>query len=202
MEYNLSHLIQDPSQEVLGPIQDDEALLLYSVIRTMRLHNIVEIGGLSGYSAKNFSSALLDGNIYTIDIQPVPKVSDNHIVIVKDCRDITKEDIPVEVDMIFFDAHVYQEQVDFYNTLKNNGIINDNVVLAFHDTNLHPYNLCGKYFLQDENGWVHQPVERSLVEYFKKQGFDAICFHTRMDESTIRFRHGITIMRKYKTLTV
>lgn len=202
MNYNLTHLTQDVEQDVLGPIQDDEALLLYSIIRVMRLHNIVEIGGLSGYSAKNFSEAIIDGNIYTVDISPVPKIADNHIVIIKDCRFVTKEDLPVKIDMIFFDAHVYDEQVDFYNVLKNNEIIDDNVVLAFHDTNLHPKNICGKYFLESENGWVHQPVERNLVEYFRTLGFDAICFHTKLEEQSIPFRHGITIMKKYKKLHV
>ena len=32
MKYDLSHLIQDEKQEVLGPIQDDEALLLFATI--------------------------------------------------------------------------------------------------------------------------------------------------------------------------
>ena len=200
MEYQLSHLSQSPSQEVLGPIQDDEALLLFSIIRTMRLHNIVEIGGLSGYSAKNFSEAIIDGKIYTVDISPVIKVADNHVVIVKDCKLITKEDIPDKIDMIFFDAHVYDEQISFYDTLNSNGIIDDSVVLAFHDTNLHPHKVCDSYYLPNERGWCHQPVERNLVEYFKNLGFDALCFHTNLTEITIPFRHGLTIMKKYKSL--
>ena len=199
--YNLTHLIQDDHQQVLGPIQDDEALLLYSIIRTMRLHNIIEIGGLNGYSATNFSKAIVDGKIYTVDISPCNRVSDNHIVIHKDCRLVTKADIPDKIDMVFFDAHVYDEQISFYDVLKSNGIIDENVVLAFHDTNLHPTQICDSYYLENEKGWCHQPVERNLVEYFKKEGFDALCFHTKLDEHTIPARHGLTVMKKYKTLT-
>jgi len=203
MNYNLSHLTQNASQEVLGPIQDDEALLLYSIIRTMRIHNIIEIGGLSGYSAKNFSEAIIDGKIYTVDINPVPKIADNHIVLTKNCQLIDKNDIPDKIDMIFFDAHVYQEQIDLYNTLKNNDIIDDDVILSFHDTNLHPYKTVDwSYYLEKQQGWCHQPVERKLVEYFKQLGFDALCFHTKLEEHTIPFRHGVTIMKKYRTLSI
>jgi predicted O-methyltransferase YrrM len=199
-KYEISHLKQKPSQEVLGPIQDDEALLLYSVIRTMRLHNIIEIGGLYGYSATNFSKAVVDGKIYTVDINPCPKIAENHIVIQKDCRLITKKDVPDKIDMIFFDAHVYEEQVEFFEALLSHGIIDDEVVLSFHDTNLHPNKVCNSYYLPNEGGWCHQPVERRLVDHFKIKGFDAICFHTKLDEHTIPFRHGITIMKKYKKL--
>lgn len=202
MIYNLEHLTQESNQEVLGPLQDDEALLLYSIIRTMRIHNIIEIGGLHGYSARNFSNALLDGKIYTVDINPVIKVADNHVVIQKDCRNIVKSDVPDKIDMIFFDAHVYGAQLAFFNILLKNNMIDDSVVLAFHDTNLHPYAVSPDSSYVIEDGWCHQPVERMLVEYFKKQGYDAINFHTKLDEPTIKYRHGITIMRKYKKLTV
>ena len=57
-KYDFSHLIQSPDQMVNGPIQDDEALMLYAVVRTMRLRRVLELGGLSGYSARNFLSAL------------------------------------------------------------------------------------------------------------------------------------------------
>jgi predicted O-methyltransferase YrrM len=113
MNYNLKHLVQESDQEVLGPIQDDEALLLYAIIRTMRIHNIVEIGGLNGYSAKNFSEALIDGKIYTVDINPVFKVADNHIIIEKNCKDIIKSDIPDSIDMVFFDELIMKSLAIF-----------------------------------------------------------------------------------------
>jgi hypothetical protein len=200
MQYNLEHLTQDVDQTLLGPIQDDEALLLFSIIKTMRLKNIIEIGGLSGYSAKNFLAAVDTGKVYTIDINPVKKISQNHIVIEKDCRYITRDDISENIDLIFFDAHVYDEQIIFFNALREHQLIDDNVVLAFHDTNLHPRKICESYYIESEKGWCHQPVERKLVNYFKGLNFDAICFHTTMDESSISFRHGITIMKKFKHL--
>jgi O-methyltransferase len=55
--YNLRHLTQNSDQAVSGPIQDDEALFLYSLIRVMQMKRILEIGGLGGYSATNFVAA-------------------------------------------------------------------------------------------------------------------------------------------------
>lgn len=40
------------------PLQDDEALLLYSVVRGLRFSSVLEIGGLRGYSAHNFLQAM------------------------------------------------------------------------------------------------------------------------------------------------
>lgn len=201
MKYNLNHLTQDFDQQVLGPIQDDEALLLYSIIRVMRLHNIVEIGGLAGYSATNFICSVIQGNVYTVDINFVNKLADNHIPIIKDCKLITKMDLPNKIDMIFFDSHCYEDQLKFFDVLEENNIIDDEIVLAFHDTNLHPEKLTPfSYFIESEGGWCHQSAERKLVEHFKQKGFDALSFHTKLNENTIRFRHGITVMKKYKKL--
>jgi predicted O-methyltransferase YrrM len=55
---NLIHLTQDVNQQVGGPIQDDEALMLFAVVRGCRFKRILEIGGLFGYSAKNFCEAV------------------------------------------------------------------------------------------------------------------------------------------------
>ena len=73
-QYNLEHLIQTKEQKVIGPIQDDEALLLFALIKTCLIKNVIEIGGLNGYSANNFLEAVGDnGSVITIDINLVPK---------------------------------------------------------------------------------------------------------------------------------
>src|SRR5579872_3938367 len=92
--YNLSHLTQAPDQQVSGPIQDDEALLIYAVIKVMRLRRILEVGGLSGYSARNFTAAVGDeGVVYTVDLTPVPAQGPNHRVVTKDAADLTAADL-------------------------------------------------------------------------------------------------------------
>lgn len=203
MKYNISHLIQEENQSVLGPIQDDEALLLYSIIRVMRIHTVVEIGGLNGYSATNFLQSFTNSKdkLYTIDVNPVKKLSDNHIVIIKDCRLIDDKDISDKIDMVFFDAHVYNEQIVFYNNMVKLGLIDDNTIISLHDTNLHPNKITPDSYLVD-GGWCHQPVERKLVNYFKDLGYDAINFHTNLNETTIPFRHGLTVLSKFRSLNV
>ena len=64
--YDLSHLTQPDDQVVVGPVQDDEALLLFALVRCMRLRRILEVGGLDGYSARNFLRAMgRGGTLYT-----------------------------------------------------------------------------------------------------------------------------------------
>ena len=207
VKYNLDHLTQDDSQKVLGPIQDDEALFLYSIIRGCRMRRIFEIGGGDGYSANNFLNALkypdCNGIVYTCDINPVPVLATNHKVIIKNALDLTKEDIDnIPLDMIFFDCHnMFQMKV--FNNFVRDGIINDNTVIAFHDTNLHyaPYNVWGNY-IADGDGYAHQPVEREMVNILKNIGYDCFSISTTKDKHSenFPFRHGITVCQRFKRL--
>lgn len=59
------------SETAYGPLQRDEALLLYSVARVIRPQTVVEIGFLHGRSSFNFLQALdRDGRLYSFDIDP------------------------------------------------------------------------------------------------------------------------------------
>ena len=176
VKYNLEHLTQPENQNVWGPIQDDEALFLYSIIRGCRLQRILEIGGLNGYSAKNFLQALeytTNGVLYTCDINPVNILAKNHKVIIKNALELTIDELDnLPLDLIFFDCHD-MVQMEIYCKFVNYGIINDNTVIALHDTNLHypPYQQWGVY-IPEENGYAHQPVERNMVNIFKSIGYD------------------------------
>jgi len=207
MYYDLSHLIQPDHQKVCGPIQDDEALLLFAVIKVMRMQCILEIGGLNGYSAINFCKALGEhGILYTCDINPINVCAANHRVIQKDAKLIKKNDLDNdELDMIFFDCHDYQSQVALFISLSRENVITDKTILAFHDTGLHPNKFSPQSYLVngEELGFVHQSVERQMVNDFKRIGYDAICFHTQMKRhnDSFPFRHGITLMAKFRHLT-
>jgi predicted O-methyltransferase YrrM len=206
VKYDLSHLTQPENQNVWGPIQDDEALFLYSIIRGSRLERILEIGGLSGYSAKNFLQALSfskDGILYTCDLNPVPVLAENHKVIIKNALDLTIDELDNKpLDLVFFDCHD-MVQLNIYYKFLNNNIINDNTILALHDTNLHypPYQRFGNY-LEKDNGYVHQPVERFMVNVFKHLGYDIFSISTDHSKHSEEFpiRHGITVCKKFKTL--
>ena len=50
--HSLRHIGQQGRrQEVVGPMQDDEALLLFALARTMGVNRVLEVGGLGGFSA-------------------------------------------------------------------------------------------------------------------------------------------------------
>jgi predicted O-methyltransferase YrrM len=207
VKYDLTHLTQPENQNVAGPIQDDEALFLYSIIRGCRLERILEIGGLSGYSANNFLKALSfskNGILYTCDLNPVPVLGVNHKVIIKNALDLTINELDNKpLDLIFFDCHD-MIQMDIYYKFVNNNIINDNTILALHDTNLHyaPYQHCG-YYIEKDNGYAHQPVERTMVNIIKSLGYDIFSISTDQSKHSEEFpvRHGITVCKKFKTLS-
>lgn len=210
VQYDLSHLTQNVSQHVVGPIQDDEALFLFSIITGMRLSRILEIGGLEGYSGKNFLQAMKNapggGVLYTVDLNPVPVLASNHKVIIKNALDINQEDVDNQpLDLIFFDCHD-MIQIKVYNEFVEKGIITDKTVLALHDTNLHysPYNIWGPYIEEDGGGYAHQPVEREMTNMFKSMGYDIFSLHTTKDKHSDQFpfRHGVTVCQKFKKLLV
>jgi predicted O-methyltransferase YrrM len=206
VNYNLEHLTQSDDQIVYGPIQDDEALFLYSIIRGCRLERILEIGGLDGYSARNFLQGLSYskvGILYTCDLNPVPILAENHKVIVKNALDLTVDDLDNKpLDLVFFDCHD-MVQMEIYDKLVNNNIINDNTILALHDTNLHYPPYGNGVYIEKENGYSHQPVERKMVNIFKKElGYDVFSISTDITKhnSDFPFRHGITVCKKFRVL--
>lgn len=210
-KYDLSHLTQPLNQKVGGPIQDDEALLLYSVVRGMRVRRVLEIGGLGGYSARNFLQALkwdIDTAVYTVDINPVKSQASNHFTIQKDVALLQPEDVHGRaLDLVFFDCHVLDAQMNMFVSFINKGLITDDTIIALHDTNLHPRKTAPwSYPVSDANGdagFVHQDVERKMVNQLRKQfGYDAFCLHTRMarHDDILPTRHGVTLMKKFVEL--
>lgn len=212
-KYDFSHLTQPLNQNVPGgPIQDDEALLLYAVVRTMRVRRVLEIGGQSGYSARNFLQAMSwegEGTVlYTVDVNPVTSLAPNHITICKDAAKLDESDVGNQpLDLVFFDCHVLNAQMDLFVRFVNRGLINDSTVIALHDTNLHPVKRADwAYPIRDTDGtcgYVHQDVERKMVNTLHKEfGYDAFCAHTDMRRSDERLhaRHGVTLMKKFREL--
>jgi len=208
--YNLEHLTQTDEQLAFGPIQDDEALFLFSIIRGCRINTILEIGGLHGYSSNNFLEALKypnsNGVLYTCDINSVPIFGNNHKVIIKNGLHLTPEDLDnKKIELIFFDCHDMIQMNIYYNLLEN-GLITDTTIIALHDTNLHyfPYNTlpCNYKYVPEEDGHCHQSVERKMVNMFKELNYDIFSISTDATKhsNAFPFRHGLTICRKFKKL--
>ena len=211
VKYDLAHLSQPDNQAVMGPIQDDEALLLYSLVRCMLMRTVLEIGGLGGYSANNFCKAVGPlGRVYSIDINPMPVVAPNHRVVVKDARHLSRADLPDmpegPVDLIFFDCHDYDVQMTLFERLVADGLIGDNTTIALHDTNVHPTQTAPwVYPAPDPPGWVHCPAERRMVNELRtRHGYEALNVHTQPTRHSpaLPYRHGLSILTKPRALSV
>jgi predicted O-methyltransferase YrrM len=197
--YNLSHLTQDSHH--LGPaVQDDEALFLFALIRVMHLRRVLEIGGFKGYSARNFLAAVgQTGAVYTVDIKPVAPIAPNHIILQKDAGLVDAADIGGEpLDLVFFDCHVYEAQMAMFGRLRAAGMIAEGTVLALHDTNLFPRKV-GPQAYQVDGGWVHETVERRMVNDLHGMGYDVFVLGTNATTNTA-MRKGLTIARMFKPL--
>jgi predicted O-methyltransferase YrrM len=208
-KYDLSHLNQLGHQRVVGPVQDDEALLLYATVRVMRMRRILEVGGLAGYSARNFLQAMQgDAHIamYTVDVNPVPSLAPEHHVIVRDCGELQPEDVHgAALDMVFLDAHVVEPQLRLIQRLEAHQLLHRHSVIALHDTNLHRVTNDDVTALTDsdgEIGWPHQKAERQIVNALHQAGWQALNFHMPLARSDdlLGYRHGLTLMRRFSHL--
>ena len=195
-KYDLSHLTQNEMGIEFGPIQDDEALLLYAVCKVVQAQTIIEFGGLGGYSAKNFLKAMGDeGVLYTVDNNPnTISLSQNHRVIIKNVGDVTPYDFDSKtIDLLFFDCHDLNQQRQAFHTLKEAKLITPDTLLAIHDTGTHPSKLCN-WSYPSPYGWIHQPSERELVNYLQSQDYYSIPFHCPNPRPPLLCRHGLTLL--------
>lgn len=187
VKYDLSHLTQD-TRRVFGPIQDDEALLLFAFIRCASVKVVIEVGGQTGYSARNFLAA--GAEVYTIDIDPVATISPRHHVIHANVGSVDASAFP-RCDLLFFDAHVEEDQWAFYGRLKDAGVIGEWSTIALHDTGLHKHKFVG-WASAIGDRWEHQPAERRLASRLASCGWAGIRVHADDDDEP---RHGMTILQ-------
>jgi hypothetical protein len=132
----------------------------------------------------------------------VPKVAPNHVPILMDACEITPEAVGAQpLDLVFFDCHMFDAQMQLFSRLSNGGMITDRTVLAFHDTNLHPRKKV-QWAYQVEGGWVHQSAERRMVNELRTRGYDAISLDTTPESHgpDLPYRHGLAIMKKFRSL--
>lgn len=203
-KFDISHLNQPPHEQVSGPIQDSEALLLYAMVRVSLIRKIVEVGGLNGYSCANFLKALRrQGSVYTIDVNFVPTQDHNHFFIQSDVGTVDMSRLGDDpIDLIFFDCHVYDAQMKFLERAEKAGLVSPHTIIALHDTNSHPYKTVDWAHQNRRGEWIHQSVEREMVNALVEKGWHAVCFHTQPERHNdkLPYRHGLTIMKKFEKL--
>ena len=206
-KYDLSHLTQEENQYVRGSIQDDEALLLYALIRCSLIKRILESGAGVGYSAKNFlqaTSKFENSLVYSVDISRSsledPK---RHRSIVKSIDLVEPDDVDnLPLDLIFFDSHRLNLEIKFFKKFYEKKIITDNTIICIHDTNLTPVPILEKSKKID-NGWVFG-TDRCLVNFFINAGYKIFNIHTDMKkhDSQLPFRNGLTLCQKNNILKI
>jgi predicted O-methyltransferase YrrM len=144
-------------------IQADDVLFLYALIRAFKIKTVLELGGLDGFSARCFCWA--GAKVWSVDVNSFSINHPDHIMISKNISDIRIEDIGSSIEMIFFDAHCYEEQTKCLELLKRESVITDSTMLVFHDTAGH-HQISEKLMVNDliSAGYscLHVPTEKGL----------------------------------------
>ena len=102
---------QGLAQGVLGPMQDDEALLLFALVQASQVRRVLEVGGLGGFSALTLAQAMRrkpHAIVYSVDLHATPRRHPRHRSIRKDAAQLQPADVGgAPLDLIFLDCHVY-----------------------------------------------------------------------------------------------
>ena len=174
----------------LGPIQNEDVLLLQAVIKMTCPINLVELGYLNGYSTSKLLEVMLpEAKLTSYDnTVRVSNVTDERFTFKNQSQTEVNE---TDIDFIFFDAsHDLKINIETWKNLK----LTDNAIIAIHDTGLWNKMVMdtGGYWLDE--GYAHRPDETLFVNWLKEnyQEYQVINFHT-----TKQTRHGITLLQKY-----
>jgi len=197
--------LESYGEDVVGPVQKEEALLLFAITRVVRPKVIVEFGFGWGRSTLAFLKALTpDASLYSVDIEspdatPFPDDERFHFV-KKDLADLDLSDIDgKQVDLVFFDAahHLFGKKTRAFTTVEEN--LSSHALIVVHDTGIWEKQLMipetdvirGGTWLNPHH-YAHQPGERRFVRWLvEEKGYQRIDFFT--DRC---FRHGLSIVQK------
>ncbi len=214
----ISHLLSYRESDAIGPLQRDEAIALFGIIRTLRPLVVVEFGFFHGHSAFNFLQALPeDGRLYSYDIDADSvKRAVTEFTFDRRFKFLGKSQAAFEpddiggreVDFVFFDAaHELELNIETFKRIAPH--LAAGAMIAIHDTGLwHRAHFAGEHetfvrgnpgeWLSDEL-YAHQPGERAFVDWILAggHGYSAVQFH-----STRTLRHGFTLLQRTSPLSV
>jgi hypothetical protein len=213
-----SHLLCYSEEDAVGPLQREEALFLFALIRVVRPATIVEFGFLQGLSSFNFLRAMEDNAILaSFDIEESAQQTAHRRFshdkrfrfFLKSQSLFSHEDIDFRpIDFAFFDgAHDLDLNVDTWKRISP--FFSSQCIVAIHDTGLwsrhhflrihHEFASTRSANWISPNAFVHQPDERRFVNWLlaNDREFHAIHFH-----STSTLRHGVTLLQRSTPLTL
>ncbi len=192
-----------------GPVQREEALFLYSLLRVIRPETVVEIGFLNGRSALNFLCGLdSDAHLYSFDLDKVCAARARDLFghdprftfRIRSQAELTTDDIDGrEADFVFLDAsHDLDLNRETFRRLLP--LMAPDAILAVHDTGTVPrrFVLPGHYWLESGFGWIGDerevmPGERAFLNWLHDEHpeFSQVHFHSRR---TVRC--GVTLLQR------
>lgn len=204
-------------EKVLGPVQRDEALFLFSVLQLVKPRLVVEFGFLHGMSAFNFLQALTkDARLFSYEVdETAVKRAKNEFprdprfqLLQKPQQEFHPADIGFEpIDFLFFDG-THEGRINSETFRAVLPFLAPQAIVAIHDTGL--WSLSAKPILPaswatEDGGWLgadlfaHQAGERRFVNYILETypEFSLIHFHSERV-----FRNGLTLIQKKKVLAM
>jgi len=217
--YDIGHLRVYQEADAVGPLQRDEALLMYGLCRVLRPRKVVEMGFLFGHSAFNLLQATgPDAHVYSFDVsQEAAQFARRHFRGIDRFTFVhaSQTDISAElvgggsIDLAFLDAsHDLELNKQTFDRLVP--LLSDGAVVAVHDTGTWRRDLMGPphhAFLEESGQELHslgdrvqhQRDERRFVNWITEErgGFSALHLHT---DRVIR--HGLTLLQARKPLPV
>jgi predicted O-methyltransferase YrrM len=188
-KYSLGHL-RYFGEIVMGPVQRDEALFLYGLVKIVDPKTIVEFGFSRGHSATNFLKAMSsDSRLYSYDIsdasvQLARRIHDNRFRLIhKSQVDFDSSDVDHRrVDFAFFDAsHDCDLNLLTFDRLRIS--LSDRALIAVHDT--------GSHWLDPSH--PIKPHEREFVNHVRLSMPDFDLIHL---DCTTKYRHGLTLLQR------
>mmetsp|Transcript_47544 Transcript_47544/g.155741 ORF Transcript_47544/g.155741 Transcript_47544/m.155741 type:complete len:228 (+) Transcript_47544:77-760(+) len=140
--YALRHIgLQGRAQAVVGPMQDDEALLLFALTRAAGVNRALELGGLGGFSARTLLEAVQctrQPAVYTVDLAPVPVLGRHHRVLQKGAEQVTAADLGGEpFGLLVLDCHHYPATKQLLKNVLRWRLLRRDGMLFLHDTGRH-----------------------------------------------------------------
>lgn len=213
----MSHLISYRENDAIGPLQRDEAIALFGIVRTLRPKLVVEFGFFHGHSAFNFLQALEpDAELFSYDIDGDSRkraemefTFDRRFhFLPKSQTDFSPVDIGNrKIDFVFFDAahELHLNQETFSKIAPH---LSPDSVVAVHDTgiwNRAHFSAIHEAFVRempgewlDNENYAHQPGERAFIDWVTTTypDFSALHFH-----STGTLRHGFTLLQRRRALS-
>jgi predicted O-methyltransferase YrrM len=209
-KYNLNYLNQYYTNEYAsGPIQRDEAIFMFGLLKMIRPNVCLEFGFLRGHSAYTILNAIADdAALYSIDNDRYANdVAGKYVKKYKNFKFINKNQDEIsqvdfdnkKIDFVLFDAsHELKFNIASYKIIQPS--LSKNAFIVIHDTGLwnkklmrnNRYNeLKNIDYKEVEGNIAHQINERRFANWIitEKPEYGILHFHTLNI-----IRHGLTVI--------